>query len=398
MPGWHQATKQLQDAGKVQMVGIIQEQHPERARLFMQWKQMGWPILVDSLNLLEVPHVPITLALDEYGVIRRVEMSADDVADIQSSFLDVEYEPGTMVTKSDPTVPDLGEMRSVAAVGGTGARRALAHAAFLSPDPRRPNESLEAFQAAVEADPQHGYTLFRTGVAYRARYDSEHRRPDDFQNAVRYWQMALDTDPNNYIWHRRIQQYGPRLDKPYSFYGWVNEARSEIYARGEQPVELTVEPGGAEFARPAETFEVVAAARTEPDPQGRIWRDDGSYTDVETTVVPTRVQPGATLRAHVKFAPRAAAKAHWNNEVDDLIFWVRPPPGWKVDRQAITVPNPSEIVSQEARRVEFEVSTPAGCTPGAYEIPGYALYYVCEDVNGVCLYRRQDVTLSVEVG
>ena len=26
------------------MVGIIQEQHPDRARLFMQWKEMGWPI------------------------------------------------------------------------------------------------------------------------------------------------------------------------------------------------------------------------------------------------------------------------------------------------------------------------------------------------------------------
>ena len=70
MPGWHEATKDLQNDGKLQMVGIIQEQHPDRARLFMQWKQMGWPILVDSYNLLGVPYVPITLAVDEHGVIR----------------------------------------------------------------------------------------------------------------------------------------------------------------------------------------------------------------------------------------------------------------------------------------------------------------------------------------
>lgn len=52
------------------MVGIIQEQHPDRCRLFMQWKQMDWPILVDSLNLLEVTAVPITLTIDEHGIIR----------------------------------------------------------------------------------------------------------------------------------------------------------------------------------------------------------------------------------------------------------------------------------------------------------------------------------------
>jgi hypothetical protein len=30
-------------------------------------------------------------------------------------------------------------------------------------------------------------------------------------------------------------------------------------------------------------------------------------------------------------------------------------------------------------------------------IPGYALYYVCEDVEGLCLYRRQDLELQFTV-
>ena len=70
MPVWHEATKKLQAEGKVKMLGIIQEQHPDRCRLFMQWKQMDWPVMVDSLNLLGVEVVPITLAIDEAGVIR----------------------------------------------------------------------------------------------------------------------------------------------------------------------------------------------------------------------------------------------------------------------------------------------------------------------------------------
>ena len=63
VPGWHEATKEWQEAGDLQMVGIIQEQHPDRARLFMQWKEMGWPILIDSnygiiqsANLHSFPH------------------------------------------------------------------------------------------------------------------------------------------------------------------------------------------------------------------------------------------------------------------------------------------------------------------------------------------------------
>ena len=93
MPGWHEATKELQDAGKLQMVGIIQEQHPDRARLFMQWKKMGWPILVDSYNLLDVPVVPITLAIDEYGVIRQINPPRGDVDLLERTFLSQTFEP-----------------------------------------------------------------------------------------------------------------------------------------------------------------------------------------------------------------------------------------------------------------------------------------------------------------
>ena len=117
---------------------------------------------------------------------------------------------------------------------------------------------------------------------------------------------------------------------------------------------------------------------------------------VEATVVPGTIEPGASARAHVSFAPNKAIKAHWNNEVDDLIFWVVLPDGWQLDRPAATAPNPPEIVSQETRKVELEIKAPDGAA-GRYELTGYALYYVCEDVNGICLYRRQDVVLPVEV-
>ena len=104
MPGWHEATKDLQNDGKLQMVGIIQEQHPDRARLFMQWKRMGWPILVDSYNLLDVPVVPITLAIDEHGVIRQINPPRGDVERLERTFLSQTFDPPAQSTGA-PVAP-----------------------------------------------------------------------------------------------------------------------------------------------------------------------------------------------------------------------------------------------------------------------------------------------------
>ncbi len=82
------------------------------------------------------------------------------------------------------------------------------------------------------------------------RYDEAEGAEHDFVDAVEAWKEARRRDPNQYIWRRRIQQYGPVLDKPYPFYHWVAQARREIRARGEQPLPLTVEPSGAELAEP----------------------------------------------------------------------------------------------------------------------------------------------------
>ena len=119
-----------------------------------------------------------------------------------------------------------------------------------------------------------------------------HRQAGDFQAAVDHWQAALDIDPNQYIWRRRIQQYGPRLDKPYPFYDWVAQSREEIAARGGTPWELAVEPGRSEFAEPLEDISQRGAAGKLPDPEGRIHRDDGEFIDLEMVVVPALIRPG----------------------------------------------------------------------------------------------------------
>src|SRR5260370_1175161 len=99
------------------------------------------------------------------------------------------------------------------------------------------------------------------------------------------------------------------------------QAKSEVARRGEVPAPLAVEPYGWELAGPARDV-VGEAAPVEPDPKGRIHRDEERFIEAEVAVVPTRVRPGQAARVHVTFRPSAAHKARWNNESAPLRVWV----------------------------------------------------------------------------
>jgi tetratricopeptide (TPR) repeat protein len=391
VPGWHKKTEHDRLSGKVRMAGIIQEQHPHRARLFMQWKQMDWPIMIDRLNLLEVLAVPITVLIDKNGIIRALRPTDEQYRE----FLETDYTEADKPRLPEVSAPDLEQLRQ-ATDKNAQSQRDYAAALMLWGDDSSLGTAIDAFNLAIKFAPEHGPTYFRLGAAFRTRYDSDYRQPDDFNSAIGHWTRALELDPNQYIWRRRIQQYGPRLDKPYSFYDWVNQARQEIVARGESPSPLRVEPGGAEFAYPSKEFDSATGTQPEPDPGGRIFRDEQSLIRTEVTVVPKSMKPGETGRVHVVFRPDSSQKAHWNNEMEDLVFWIATPDGWLVDNHHLTVSRPPEPVSIEPRRLEFEIKCPQN-TSGQFVLKAYSLYYVCEDKNGACLYRRQDVPIRIEV-
>ena len=353
----------------------------------MQWQRMDFPLLHDPFNLLESPFVPVTLMLDEHGVIRLVNPRQGKLAEIETRFLDHAFEPPTNTQPAQTVKPDLEKLQTA------GDPLAFADALTLWGEERQLDMAVAAAQEAVEQKPT-DRAHFHLGVIYRKRYDSALRRDGDFQSAVAHWTQALKIDPNNYIWRRRIQQYGPRLDKPYSFYDWVSTARQEIAARGDTPQPLHVEPGGAEFAYPTEDFSPAQSHQPAPDPDRRIVQDEDLIA-VETTAVPATIAPGDSTRLHITLQP--TAQAHWNNEAEDLVVWLDLPEGWQAERQSVTAPNPPQATSHEPRKLEVEVRSPAQNAPGEVQLAAYALYYVCEDANGVCLYRRQNIPLSITI-
>ncbi len=369
MPVWHAALEPYEKAGKVTVIAIVQDQHPDRARLFLQWKRIGWPVLADQLDLLDLDTVPLTVAVDEYGIVRYTELPMAATKTIGETFIDRTYPKPSALPAAD-------------------------RGAF--PSIRSWSAAIETFERQVQRSPGDGSAHFRLGSAYRARYDSSDRRATDFADAERHWARALDIDPNRYIWRRRLQQYGPRMAEPYAFFDWIRDARKEIAARGDTPIPLAVEPGDSEFEKPDPKVTALKAPEREPDPRGRLRRDTGDFIAVESATVPAEPSAGESVRVHVAFRPNTRTKAHWNNSVDPLVYWMTPPRGVDVASRAVVAPNADTEVSQETRTVEYDVKLPE-TAHDRVTIPGYAVYYVCEDVNGVCMYRRQDITVTIPV-
>ena len=359
----------------MQLAGIALEQHADRTRLFMQWKRMKWPVMVDAFNLLEMRAVPVSLLLDEHGVVRYINPKEAELA----RFLATDYEAPAA------------DVRDSATEARTSPSMAFAIDVVALTQEEDYGRAIDGLEAGVTDEPGSGLEHFRLGVLYRKRYDSDYRESDDFRRAILHWEEALRLDPNQYIWRRRIQQYGPRLDKPYPFYDWVGSARAEIRERGEAPHALVVEPRGAELAHPL-PGKVVGAERSEldhPDPGNALALDDG-LIDLEITMVPGTGSHSSAARVHVVMRPDPDRRGHWNNEAGKTSLWVVGPEGMRVDPMPVvflptdTLPE----VSDEPRHLEFEVTRSEARGRGGL-IKAEVFYYVCEGEAGVCRFLRQ---------
>ena len=372
MPVWYEEVKALVAQEQLVQIGITQEQHPDRCRLFAQWKGLEFPILWDPFNLTDSRVVPNFTAIDEHGIVRstRPQMSS-----FEEDFLALDFE-----------APEAGSQPDFArgACSFTELHGQPSPISALSQQ-RDVDTSVEALVKRSAASAQDATSAFHAGVALRLRYDSPHSRAGDFQAAIDHWTRALRLDPNQYIWRRRIQQYGPRMDQPYPFYTWTEEARREILARGETPVPLVAALTPTELAEPSRPPARDLAEPKEPDPRGEIRRDEAALVAIESAVAFDTSKKKPIASVHLALRPSEARDVHWNHEAGPpLQIWIGAP----ISRLLAVEPRPDTATSAELSVLSFEVELP----PGVEELvlPAYALYHLGKRVAGKCLYLRQD--------
>ena len=334
-------------------------------------------LVFDSLNRLDVSAVPIVLFVDQHGVIRKRNPKPKDIDEFLKTDFESPVEPAMVKIPSRPG--------DVAAMDSD----------FES--------AIKQYRTHLKANPKDARSTFRLGVCYRKRFDertvgSVHDAAD-FTRAVDHWQAALALNPNQYIWRRRLQQYGPVLSKPYPFYDWVAKARTEIAARGETPHELSAEPSGAELVGPKRnTLPEKKSPVVEPDPTGQVDRDSQGAITIQSAVV-LSTERKKTARIHLMMHPSGLTKFQWNNEVEPVRIWWNSSPSVLPSQQLIEIVPSSaragQATSDELRSTEFEVSWGDSESTAAHKLTGYAVYHLCNKSTGACVFRRQDISIDI---
>lgn len=416
VPVWRDKTKALVESGDLAIVGIVHEQHPDRAALYAQWQELDFPILWDPFGVTGLKVVPVVSAIDGSGVVRIGRPDPRKFDDqFVGEFMGIDF-PSAKVPAPD------GFVVSSAMGSGHGQRRAIAEVLlegvrpvlFGKPVPFE-KDALDALDHLASRR-ERPFDQFCAGVALRLRHDSRHARPGDFQGALSRWSSALHAVPNQYIWRRRIQQWGPRLDKPYPFYDWVATAIEEVTARGETPVAVRAQLSGSEVADKTRKLPGsrvgtdplgVTVEAKEPDPRGEVDRDADGAVGLELAVAQHTASAGGSVRSpmgssrvHVTLRPGVGAK--WPLDADPPVVWLDLPDGWDAAASGFRFALPKPGAETRALTADFEISTlplrlgppDESWTPPASVIPAYAVYSICLE-DGTCVFRRQDFQIEV---
>ncbi len=381
---WYETAKPFIESGDLAILGVVQEQHAERAQLYKQWKEFDFTIVQDATTDLNLNVVPIPILIDENGVVRDNRARPEKLQE----FIDRKYELVTQATETSApgSTPPLTSPTPTQAAALIASGNELLNFS----KPQKVDQAIEAFKKAVELEPGSGKAHFSLGVAYRMRFDSPAVKPDDFQLASQNWSKALAIDPNQYIWRRRIEQYGPAMIKPYPFFEWVEQAIREIADRGDQPVTMNVRLTDAETARPAREFVADQQAAANPDPEAKVFPDKDGKIQVSPSVVPAIVKKGDPVRVHLQLT---AQGGEFNHEAGPILLWIDEQSGGIPDKRLIEFTAGDEPAASKDRLLDFEFRT---ATDGGEKrtISGFLLCHVCDD-DGVCFYLRRNFSIDI---
>ena len=133
----------------------------------------------------------------------------------------------------------------------------------------------------------------------------------------------------------------------------------------------------------------------EPDPKGVIVRDRGEFVRIEAISDSPNPTHRPTIRFRVILHPNTRKKARWNDSAGNIKLWINWPEGWKANRYDLLDSNLSRPDNWEVRQIEFEAQPPEKAGSAEIVIPGYAVYFICEEVHFTCMLRRQDFNFRI---
>ncbi|MFT5304424.1 MAG: hypothetical protein ACI814_005252, partial [Mariniblastus sp.] len=172
---WNEKTKPLVETGKLVVIGVVQEQHAERAQLYKQWKQYKFPIAQDSVTGLGLAVVPVPILLDEFGYVLNARPRISQIELLVNTKVERPTIPAPTLdpVQVDSTWQVLNDAKTNSSESSMSAGDALLRAGNFEST----RAAIKCYQAAIEravtakSTELQGSGLFRLGVAYRTLFD-----------------------------------------------------------------------------------------------------------------------------------------------------------------------------------------------------------------------------------
>lgn len=392
VPKWYETLKPHVDEGKLVIVGIVEEQHPDRARLFAQWKGITGPLLQDPVNYVHVSELPVVVAVDENGIVRARDC---DLETVEKKFIKRKYSGKPAFIPPNTEEPPNTRVTRRLADEARGASACVEHgeALLLAGEPAQVEEAIKVYAQALEYDKENARAEFGLGTAYLMQFEGEKRQAGDFQRAIDAWTRAVSLAPGNHVFRARLQQYGPKVAKQPAPYGWIEAARKDIRTRGDVPIALAVEPNGAETGRKMSPSD--DDKRPAGDPKGKVARDKKGLISIEETVVrSTEKSHDRIHEIHLIFRPSVESGGQWGGESEALRVWVKGSKSVKVSPEVLEWSKTKEAANSDVRTLNF-TATREGKSRKPVTIKGYALCHVREGQEGKSQFLRQDFQIKI---
>ncbi len=392
---WVAKTKPLIDTEKLVVVGVAQEQHPDRVRLFAQWHKADWPILHDAMNVIGIENVPLIVAIDEHGIVRARNPDLDQ---LEEQFTAKTFDPpGALPPIDVKELPDPRVTRRLASEARRNPEwRKHGQALVFAGKPKQINEAITAFQHAIDDERGDAESWFAQGVAYRIRHDLAEREAGDFQAALDAWREAAHLEPNNAIYRCRLQQYGPCIDKPFAFYDWIGTACKEIAERGDAPIDLACEPTGTETESPLSKFRYRKRAGPESEALGTAALDRRPIVEVSyACAAQADKRKGSVVQIYVNCRLAPESGATWSNEGEPMQMWIEKPKTGRLGTRYLRYPQPQEPRTLDERVLSFPLRLSGA--KSSMTLEATLLYSVHDGPNAPAQPMKQDLRIKVSV-
>jgi peroxiredoxin len=238
---WDATTKDLVKNHQLVVWGVCHDASPAQAQLFMQWKRIGWPIAHDVLNQNGIENLPLVIYINEKGIVKQVDPESGKLATklAKSKAL----KPKEIPEEDREQLRDPKSTRRAASEGRSAEALCLhGEALIIAGLPAQIDEAVEVFSKASQSEPGNVRAWFGLGVAHQIRHQrggsADSKGDDDSKAAAQAWKKVRELAPDNEVLKIEIQQFKKKSGDVEKMFGWVEEARKEIIARGEKPVDV----------------------------------------------------------------------------------------------------------------------------------------------------------------